>query len=57
VWRKPEALVKTVLQEDPREKKRLGRPRLRWEDCVKRDVSDFQPDTDWHNLSGKAFSI
>jgi len=23
----------------------LGRPRLRWEDCIKRDATDFQPDT------------
>jgi len=40
-----------VLQEDPRGKIPLARPRLRWENCVERDVADFQPDTDWHTLA------
>jgi len=45
VWRKPEASVKTVLQEDPR-----GNDL--WEDrdhagrTVKRNVADFHADTD-----------
>jgi len=51
VWKKSEVLVKTTLREDRREKRPLGRPRLRWEDCVKRDVADFQQDTDWHTLA------
>ncbi|VVC35167.1 Hypothetical protein CINCED_3A018104 [Cinara cedri] len=34
VWRKHDAMTKTVLQENPRGKRPLGRPRMRWEDCV-----------------------
>jgi len=51
VWRKPDAIIKTVLQENPRGKRPLGRPRLRWEDCVKKDVADLYPDEDWHMLA------
>jgi len=51
MWRKPEALVNTVLQEDPRGKRPLGRPWLRWEDCVKRDAADFH--ADWQTLAEK----
>jgi len=47
VWKKPVALMKTVLKEDSREERPPGRPRLRLEDCVKRDAADFHVDTDW----------
>jgi len=50
-WRKPEALMKTVLQGDPSGKIPLGRPRLRWEDSVKRDAAGFRTDTDWQTLA------
>lgn len=30
-------MIKAVIEKDPVEKKPLGRPRLRWDDCVKRD--------------------
>ncbi|KAL4085374.1 hypothetical protein QTP88_027233 [Uroleucon formosanum] len=36
VRRKPNAITKTALQENPRGKRPLGRPRMRWEDCVKK---------------------
>lgn len=51
MWRKPEAIIKTILQENPREKRPLGRPRMRWEDCVKRDVAEFYQDEDWCMLA------
>ncbi|KAE9521507.1 hypothetical protein AGLY_018106 [Aphis glycines] len=46
VWRKPDALTKTVLQENPRGKRPLGRPRMRWEDCVRKDVAVSLPEED-----------
>jgi len=46
VWRKSDAMIKTVLQENPRGKRPLGRPRMRWEECVKKDVTEFYPDED-----------
>ncbi|KAL4119565.1 hypothetical protein QTP88_012370 [Uroleucon formosanum] len=51
VWRKPDAMTKTVLQDNPRGKRPLGRPRMRWEDCVKKDVAVFFPEEDWHMLA------
>lgn len=38
VWRKAGSLIKTVIMEDPIGKRPLGRPRLRWEGRVKKDV-------------------
>ncbi|VVC46498.1 Hypothetical protein CINCED_3A023626, partial [Cinara cedri] len=43
LWRKPDAMTKTVLQEYPRGDRPLGRPGMRWEDCVKKDVTVFYP--------------
>jgi hypothetical protein len=51
VWRKPDAITKTVLQENPRGKRPLGRPRMRWEDCVKKYVAVFYPEEDWRMLA------
>jgi hypothetical protein len=51
MWRKPDAITKMVLQENPRGKRPLGRPRMRWEDCVKKYVAVFYPEVDWHMLA------
>jgi len=36
--RKQGVIVKRVIEEDPMGKRRLGRPKLRWEYCVKKEV-------------------
>jgi len=50
-WKKSEALIKTVLQENPRDKRPLGRLRMRLENCVKSDVAEFYLDEDRHILA------
>lgn len=42
-WRKQGSLVRLVIEEEPIGKRPLGRPRLRWEDCVKKDVKSIGP--------------
>jgi len=42
-WRKKDAMIHTVIKEDPKGKIPLGRPHLRWEDCVKRKVKEVDP--------------
>jgi len=37
VCSKQNSMIKKVLQENPRSKRPLGRPRLRWEDCFRKD--------------------
>lgn len=36
-----------MIEEDPIEKKSLGRPKLRWEDYVKKDVRKIEPEVSW----------
>lgn len=35
-WRKNGTMIKFVIEENPIRKRLLGRPRIRWEDYVKR---------------------
>lgn len=35
-WRKKDSMINVVIKEEPKGKKPLCRPRLRWEDCEKR---------------------
>ena len=50
-WRKKDAIINTVIKEDPKGKRPLGRPRLRWEDCVKREVKEVDPRTNWREIA------
>lgn len=37
-------MIKTLIEEEPKGKRPLGRPRFRWEDCsVKRNVEAVDP--------------
>lgn len=42
-WRKKDTMIKSVIEEKPIGKIPLGRPHLRWEYCVKRDVRTVDP--------------
>ena len=37
-WRSQNELIRAVLEQNPRRKRPLGRPKTRWEDSVKKDV-------------------
>jgi len=38
-----DTMIKAVIEEEPIGKRQVGRPRLRWEDCVKRNVKAVVP--------------
>jgi len=46
-WRSQNPLLHVVLTENPKGKRPLGLPRLRWEDLVKRDVESLNGGPDW----------
>ncbi|VVC32210.1 Hypothetical protein CINCED_3A014313 [Cinara cedri] len=46
-WRRVGSIVRTTIEENPVGKRPLGRPRLRWEDCVKRDAESIEPEIPW----------
>lgn len=37
-WRKQGSIVERVIQGDPVRERPFGKPKIRWEDCVKKDV-------------------
>ncbi|XP_016662475.1 uncharacterized protein LOC107884580 [Acyrthosiphon pisum] len=45
------SLLKMVLEQNPVGKRPLGRPKLRWEDVVKKDVEDLGGGANWKNLA------
>ena len=50
-WRKQGSLVRQVIEEEPLGKRPLGRPRLRWEDCVKKDLKTLNPGISWREAA------
>lgn len=42
-WDRVGSIVRTTIEEIPVGKSLLGRPRLCWEDCVKRDAGSIKP--------------
>lgn len=55
-WRKKDAMINTVIGEEPKGKRPLGRPRLRWEDCVKKDVKEVDPGANWREIAENRIS-
>ena len=50
-WRKEGSFIKAVIKENPTGKRPLGRPRLRWEDRIKKDVKAVEPNTQWREAA------
>jgi len=46
-WRSQNPLLHVVLTENPKGKRPFGRPRLRWEDVIKKDVEALNGGPDW----------
>jgi len=44
-------MIKTVIEEEPIGKIPLDRPRLKWEDCVKREVMVVHPGANWREVA------
>ncbi|KAF0769981.1 ribosome biogenesis protein TSR3 isoform X1 [Aphis craccivora] len=50
-WRKQGSLVRQVIENEPIGKRPLGRPRLRREDCVKKDLKMVDPGIRWREAA------
>ncbi|KAL4084186.1 hypothetical protein QTP88_028016 [Uroleucon formosanum] len=50
-WRKQGSLVRLVIEEEPIGKRPLGRLRLRWEDCVKKEIKSIGPGIRWREVA------
>jgi len=50
-WHKQGSLVRQAIEEEPLGKRPLGRPRLRWEDCVKKDLKTLNPGIRWREAA------
>lgn len=42
-WRKKDTMINAVIREESKGKRSLDRPRLRWKNCVKREVKAVGP--------------
>jgi len=45
---KQNSMIKKMLQENPRNKRPLGRPRLRWKNCVRKDFLNIAEEDNGH---------
>ncbi|VVC28410.1 Hypothetical protein CINCED_3A012730 [Cinara cedri] len=50
-WRKHDSLIRRVIEENPVGRRPLGRPRLRWEDCVRSDTETVEPECRWQGVA------
>lgn len=50
-WRKEGSFIKAVIEGNPIGKRPLGRPRLRWEDRIKKDVKAVDPIVHWREVA------
>jgi len=44
-------MIRNVIEENLVGRKPLGRRRLRWEDCLKRDTEVAEPKTYWQEIA------
>jgi len=49
-WKKQRSIIRTVIK-NPAEKRPLGRPRLRWEDCVIKAVEKIKANLPWREAA------
>ena len=52
-----ERLPKTAAELREQGRRRRGRPRLRWEDCIKRDMRKAGEEEDWTYEGGKDYQM
>jgi len=52
-WRGRNPIIRIVLEENPTGKIPLGRPRLRWEDVVRKDVEALRGVLDWRRQTSE----
>jgi len=50
-WRSQNPLLHAVIEQNPVGKRILGRPRMRWENVVKKDVEQLGGGSNWRNLA------
>jgi hypothetical protein len=43
-WWRVGSIVRTTIEDNPVGKRPLGRPCLRWEDSIKRDAENIEPE-------------
>lgn len=50
-WRKYNLLIRKVIKENSVGKRPFGRPHLKWNDCVGKDVETVELDSHWRELA------
>lgn len=50
-WRKQLSIIRTIIENNSTGKRPLGRLRLRWEDCVNKDVERIDADLQWREAA------
>jgi hypothetical protein len=50
-WRKQGSIIRTVIENNPAGKRPLGISRLRWEDCINKDIERIEADLQWREVA------